>query len=1142
MPKPIAKSTVFTSVNPFEQFPPVLSQQHTPAQDDLNRAHHEPTEQRDTVSEAVNELGERVDQELEHALTQLTSEANGSSEPGLASIDARLAESQDVQEQETHRDIETEKSQELTDVKTAGEESSGGDNWEEVVEKQPKQICVFSFQLKPFVSIRIEHLTEPPMEVQEDMISDIARVKKDFDQIDRSLVCASQNVIAYPLKGGGFRLIQQEDGNHRQIFSSSKERIFNLSLSSNIKGNETKDVEAVLGTGVNGSVFWVPLANFPHNDHYGPKDEDRGFIFPPVQTQDENTSGGQLKTRVKATFRNPAIFAYGRGKNIYIIHPQIARHTAYTDRQSRVCNSEKYIKEHSLKISTEKAGKDFCFSTDDSIMVSLDKAGRMRFWDIRELTAPTYHSTIEPWNAVEVKVPLMTLATSHPSEKSWPTSVMFLDKDKPMVKGVASRYVLVGMKQNHTLQLWDLGLKKPVQEIHFPHSHESDAICSIAYHARSGILAVGHPTRNSIYLLHVSAPKYTLPILSQAKYVSMLANNDAAVPAPASTVIVSNVREYSLGSKGVVRSLEIIDDPTAQSQYGDQTAPLFSIYVMHSKGLSELRITRSHLGWSAEGKLMNSVDALEAGSITMTELKPPPVIVDEPVAGESPPPFAPTVTGNKPAKDAKPKDEPASTRVTKGQVAEILAKTESPANGSEKPDKKKKKKGNDTALQVTPIIAPTPQQPSATMREEDTAKTVSPSPQRKLMTATNKADAEVPKWATQLLKKDSPSSGPSIAEMQQKIEKLLTTELEGLYRKLAADKRVQDATGASRQDAVLRLVSTTLTENVESSLQTIVTEGLEKLTTGPLRELIASSIDSNISDVIADSIEGSVPRELEKSLLQVMNDQRTITAIGDTVFMKVAHHVEAQLMASLPPAIANIALSSAKQIASDVDRMFVERHRQLDMARQQDNSKLDRLINSVSQLQEMLHAVAEEQTRFQVETRAALSQMQHSAQPPLANAPAQAPAQEYEKSPEELERDNIRALLSERNLEAATVTWIRSQSQTELFDELFSQFSPTYLGQMDSLVQLSVAAAVTSSLNTYIPQRIAWLEYIISLINPHNPDYADGILYKILEVIQIRVHQAYVQIAENNTHDPILRKVGPLAKRIKELKDESSST
>ncbi|KAF4981058.1 hypothetical protein F66182_17182, partial [Fusarium sp. NRRL 66182] len=309
---------------------------------------------------------------------------------------------------------------------------------------------------------------------------DVARLKKEFDQLDRCLTSATAQYIVYALaKNGGLRIIRQDDGRDKQVFRFARDRLFNVALSNSASAssNSTKD-QAIIAIGVSGTVYWAPVFRGDNDLFEMDTLESECLVFPPYPASDENTSGGQLKTRAKPSSRHPEFFGIGRGKNIYIVSPQYAAHPSYgVSGSQRIVDTEKFFKERAMKISTGKAGKDFTFSEDDTVVASLDKTGRLRFWDIQEVG-----QTMDGSQPPEVRVPLTTFVTGSPNEKSWPTSVQFIDKLRPFVKAVALRYVLVGLKQNHTLQLWDIGLGKAVQEVNFPHENESDAICSVAYH------------------------------------------------------------------------------------------------------------------------------------------------------------------------------------------------------------------------------------------------------------------------------------------------------------------------------------------------------------------------------------------------------------------------------------------------------------------------------------------------------------------------------------------------------------------------------------------------------------------------------------------------------------------------------------
>lgn len=297
-----------------------------------------------------------------------------------------------------------------------------------------------------------------------------------------------------------------------------------------------------------------------------------------------------------------------------------------------------------------------------------------------------------------LSIPAMVLSAVAAGESYRATSVMFLDKHRPFHKSLALRYVIVGMKQNHTLQLWDLALGRPVQEIHFPQSSDTDALCSVAYHPLTGIVVVGNPTRNSIYFIHLSAPKYNLPPQSQAQYIKNLASRSNSIPRPDATAILSGLREYSFASKGQLMSLDILDTP--QDVEDGEPTPLFELYVAHSKGMTSLNVYKEDLGWDNECKTKHSVDAVFAKICKigpMPQPQPPPVAEPEPSTAVSPVP-APTPDGIKPVQGTKehtrrrspsPVQAPPSGTPIKSEKSEKFEKSEPSVANSQGSRKKK---------------------------------------------------------------------------------------------------------------------------------------------------------------------------------------------------------------------------------------------------------------------------------------------------------------------------------------------------------------------------------------------------------------------------------------------------------------------
>ena len=1034
-----------------------------------------------TVSEAVSGIGEKVDKQVEEALAQVDKKANGHSTAKAEDVPMAKGAVKEMERAihdtavEIKKELEDDKNvraldetlpkpmaEALKEVVEDVAQADVADSWESAeaddspAKEDEQTVRVYKFPMKAFAAISAKNLPDRALAIRQETIMDIARLKKEFDQIDRSLVAATKNFIVYALvKHGGFRIIRQENGYFRHVFQGFKERIFNLAVCTAVDVQPSEDVpESILGIGVNGTVFWASAlgSREDQNDSL----ETQGLIFPPASAQDDNTSGGQLKTRAKTSSRNPDYFAVGRGKSIHIVWPKVARDPRYTDQKSRVCNSEKYLQERSLKILTGKAGKDFAFSEDDTVIVSLDKAGKMRFWDVRELTTGEFGIPTGEFPPIEIKEPLLEFTTTSPNAKSWPTSVFFFDKDRPCAKGIALRYVMVGMKQNHTFQLWDLGLGKAVQEISLPHEKESDAICSVAFHPKTGILAVGHPTRNSIYFIHVSCPKYNLPVLSQAAYITRLARKDVKTQMPAvnATAIMTSIHEYSFASIGQLRSLQMLNNPVSPSENGTpDNNSLFELYIMHSKGVSCMGVRRFDLGWKKDGEALHPVDAEAEGIIVVDPIRyiQAQVVEDTTTGGEI---IAPPPGPSRSPRESVKKENSASSRQSldpeAATRASTLAKVESKQdaaraaiiNGSEKVEKKKKKRSNaDTASQTSSATRTNPSIVTATSYAQAAQRAKSPSPKSTPAAepaATAKVpETEAPEWATRLLSQhlqQSAPAAPSTSHMEQDIKKLeenistefskgFTRELESLYRRFDEDKRVQAAANAAKQDAVLRLVSSTLSENVEKSLTRIISSSIQDVVVPNLQSIVTASLDRRLTESISTSIQAAVPKEinsiLPNAVTKAMQDPEVLGTISELVSKRVTSQVESTVSACLgsiiTPAFSNFAATIEHRVSEQLHQAGAQRHN--------DAAKVEQLTNLVRGLSETVQSMAASQSEFQAQT---LKHQQNSPHPHTRDgsqaASSAQPGPSPVKSPEEEEQKTITRLMSEGNFEAGTAT------------------------------------------------------------------------------------------------------------------------
>jgi WD40 repeat protein len=1206
----------FTYVNPFDQLEAASPRKHTPVQQGskppvpkmeilkknaFEAPSHAPQDDapahtHETVAEAVTDLGEQVGQQIEHALAE--AEAEAEAQASALPKDEELAEVQEAMTEianeivdefadpSTAKEIEASMPKPmaaaLKEVATEIAQDNIAEDWEtaeaeeSLAKGEDQTVIVYRFPMRAFASIQVNQMPPRRLYFANELFMDIARLKKDFDQIDRSLVSASKNFIVYALvKKGGFRIIRQENGHYRQVFENHQERIFNIALCTSADDSQ-QPLESILGIGVNGTVFWTSLDPV-REDQFGENLDSQGLMLPPSPSQDDNTSGGQLKTRAKPSSRHPEFFAVGRGKSIHIVFPKVA--AEYARSKSRICHTEKYLKERSLKILTGKAGKDFTFSEDDTIIVSLDKAGRMRFWDIRTLTEPELGNPRSPPRQVEVSETLLEFHTTTPNAKSWPTSVFFFDKDKPYTKGIALRYVMVGMKQNHAFQLWDLGLNKAVQEIHLPHENESDAICSVSFHPRTGIMAVAHPTRNSIFFVHVSCPRYNLPPLSQAAYISRLANKgdkgQSALPPVNATAIMTSITEYSFASKGQIRSLHMLNEPAGPSDVDDpDNAALFELYVMHSKGVCVLRIRRSDLGWKKEGEPIHPKEAEEEGVITISQLKPPQPVTDESsTAGDTP---APKSVSDRSAREPVKRE---SSNVSKQSVnpeaamrASTLAKVESKQdaaraaiiNGGDKAEKKKKKRSpaTETASQVsaapsavasTSTRAPAAMPPSyaqAAQAAQATPQSKSPVPPEAPVLqepAKSKAidTAEAPEWAKQLINKhfQQPSSAPAASALTaefdtQKLEQVveaeitkgLSRELDIMYKRFDEDKRVLNAANGAHQEAILRMVSSTLNENVEGVMGKMVDENIRNVVLPQVLSKTTATLEQGLSNNLKSVLSQQLSKEVPDAVSRALKQPQMFQSLSDQVAKKIAGNFEPLIAASVA-AVVNPAMLNLTNI---IERQIGAELRQAHAQRREDAAKISALTETVHTCLETIQTMAATQTELQSQVARLLEARQAPVPRRGEGSPAVTRSPPKQKSPEELEIDSITRLMSEGNYEQGTMQWLQSPRSTALFDSVFVRCDPAYLNQVSPLLALSTGAVVSENLGRNLTERLVWLNAVFQSVNPNDAEIRD-IIPKIMDVVIQRLTAAYIQLNESTPGSPLLRAISQLVNKCNEM-------
>lgn len=1036
---------------------------------------------------------------------------------------------------------------------------------------QQRVVPVLTFPVKAFVSITLNLPSPASAYVREDGIMEISRLKKEFDQVDRSLAVASSKYITYALvKNGGMRIIRQDDGKDRQIFKHTHDRIFNVAICTSTTTAPSTDHQSVLGTGVSGSVYYATLCRQGYDMFDADELERESLTFPAYPQTDENPQGGVLKTRTKRSSRHPEFFAIGRGKTISIVWPATVMNSNYTVAEdNRRVDVEKFFAERPLQILTGKAGKDFTFSEDDTTIVSLDKVGRLRFWDIQRLVdednARSVHIT--PYIITQ---PALSLAISSPAEKPWPTSVLFVDKNRPYTKGGALRYVLVGLRQNHTLQLWDIALGKAVQELNLPRENDTDAICSVSYHPPTGMITVGHPTRNSIFFIHLSAPRYTLSSnLSQATFISRVAAKDPDIPKPESTACMSGIREISFAGRGQLRSVELLPvHKQVENVQSESNDALFELYVAHSTGVTCLVINKEDLGLDTDNKPVRATKAQEAGLLTLKDLKLGSVIEDD-VGVKSPAPEPAQPVKVEPKKKSKAKknkdllDEPTNglgqpfaqaseviEPVAQEPISTETTAVEQPSTKKDKKDKKQKQDKHADTSRKPETSSSGIEEPALPRQGESTL------PQSESLSMSISGD-----WLDKEMKK-----------LENGVSTEFKKELDLLYQNIKTDRASQDQASASRQEAVLRVVSNTLNTNVEKTLTHILRTQMEQVVVPSVVQTLSTSISQQITQTVAQHVKKELGSELPVQIDRTLQSQQMLTGIADSISTRINGQLEREINQAISGTVASsmkaIATSTAAEAVSVAETRMADQVAHMSRQHAAFSEKIEQLNGALQTVTTTLQSMMQAQTTFQSQVlddlRQARAQELLRPASPMNASTVLSPSSSVKalpartKNKADLEIEEIASLLEQRKYEEGSIKWLQSAQPAKVFDDLFVRYTPDYLAtDVTPLVAFSIGVTVANSLATNTQRRLEWIEAAFHAVDFRVSTHSIKLYFSFnsanktlqdREILELRAHapslittvvqkleNTYVQRAQVDPHDEVIRIIPPLLKTARTL-------
>jgi hypothetical protein len=655
------------------------------------------------------------------------------------------------------------------------------------------------------------------------------------------------------------------------------------------------------------------------------------------------------------------------------------------------------------------------------------------------------------------------------------------------------------------------------------------------YHPPTGMIVVGHPTRNSIYFLHLSAPKYGLKNISQVDYIQRLVARDSSIPQPESTAVISGIREYSFANKGLLRSLDILQNPAMPTESDDPT--LFELYAMHSKGVTCIQIKQGELGWTKDNKVMAPVDAVEAGLVKISKLVAP-----QP---------SQSTESQLPAEAA-----PSHIRiVSRSNAKDVLQKTPS-SQGEEKkgPESITPPKFVDRKEEDTPV--PTAEKLEKKGRKKKAASTaVAAATERDLLNSTGNAHSPVGSSSSTLASKavvpSTVNTALAIPNMSQDLIesqfKAMESRLESSLSQALANrfdislgnvaKQIDKNNYDRNQDhlekhaALLGMVSDVLNENVEKVLKGIIREQFDLAIIPIVRDTVTKSVSDQLGNKLNMHITQAVQREMQKVLPNAVSNSLQkpdlVKSISDRVVHSVAAHVDEQILKAISvdilPNINAAAGKAAQRVGSDIYRQFREEMERMEEQRRADSAKIDQLVTQTTQLATIISTMVTSHSQSQKEFLALKQDLRehdrrtshsqsgthshahtrgNSANNQSASATrevahygqqARSTSQEqqaiYVSNPKE-DRDKmelgqllgtIHSLMQTHNYDEAMMKWLQSaEKEEEVFKEVLVKYNPGFLSQLQPLLLLSVGATVSTVLDgDFVTQKLAWTEMVI---------------------------------------------------------------
>ena len=265
---------------------------------------------------------------------------------------------------------------------------------------------------------------------------------------------------------------------------------------------------------------------------------------------------------------------------------------------------------------------------------------------------------------------------------------------------------------------------------------------------------------------------------------------------------------------------------------------------------------------------------------------------------------------------------------------------------------------------------------------------------RRVVRPTPSSESEAPEWAKQLINKyfqqpAAPSTPAPAADLdgkklealvQASITKGFSDELDILYKRLDEDKRVMNAANGAKQEAILRMVSSTLTENVEGVIRKMVDENMRNILLPEVLARTTATLEQSVASNLKSALGSQLSKEVPDAVSRALKHPQLFQSLSDQVAKKLNGTLEPTVVASVGsvvnPAISNLSKLVEQQLVGQVHQALAQR--------QEDAAKISQLTDTLHTCLETIQSMAANQAELQSQITKLQQSIAQPARAPLS--------------------------------------------------------------------------------------------------------------------------------------------------------------